>query len=255
MAWIESHQTLGRHPKLMRLAGQLRIHRAQALGHLQYLWWWALDYAPTGDVSALAPAEISAASEWQGEPSLFQKSLVECGWLDGDGKIHDWMEYAGRLVEERRRDAERKRMSRSMSAGHPADGGRTATVPNPTLPNPTQHNPKDKDGGLKRSDCKFIAVASGFTEKQKKNSAKSMTSNGNEIYQRPENQNHMLDRIVEFSNSEDSRAFFQKAIKKLGEGIVEEAIGEVKMRDANGSVHDVGKYLVALLENWMENRK
>lgn len=240
MAWIESHQTLGRHPKLMRLAGKLRIHRAQAIGHLQYLWWWALDYAPTGDISALAPAEISAASEWQGEPSLFQKSLIECGWLDSDGHIHDWMEYAGRLVEERKRDAERKRMSRIASAGHPADGGRTAPVPNPTQPNRTK-----QASGLKRSDRTVVAVDSG--------GVRGGNGNGNEV-SRPQNQNNFLDRVVEFVEDENSRAFFQKAIKKLGEGLVQEAMGEVKMREADGSVNSRAPYFIALLENWMEVR-
>jgi hypothetical protein len=146
MAWTEAHQALGRHPKLLKLAGMLRVHRAQALGHLQYLWWWALDYAPTGDVSALTPAEISAASEWQGEPSLFQKSLKACGWLDEDGMIHDWMQYAGRLVEARRMDAERKRASRIVSAGHPPDILPPSRVPNSTQPNSTNPTQQTKRG-------------------------------------------------------------------------------------------------------------
>ncbi|HNQ90985.1 MAG TPA: hypothetical protein PKM73_20410 [Verrucomicrobiota bacterium] len=137
MAWIESHQSLGGHIKLRRLARMLGIHRAQAVGHLHYIWWWALDGAPSGDLSGLAPAEIAELAEWPGDPEPFVTALRECGWIDSDGRIHDWQEYAGRLVDVRRKDRERKRTVRRTSSGIPADGGRTADVPNPTQPNPT----------------------------------------------------------------------------------------------------------------------
>lgn len=147
MAWIETHQSLRDHPKLLQLARDLRICRAQAIGHLQLLWLWALDYAPTGDLSALEPAAVSAACDWQGDPAALMKALLrpappmQTAWIDPDGKIHDWEEYAGRLIDQRTRDKERKRVRRT-SGGHPADGGRTADVPNqPNQPNqPDQHN-------------------------------------------------------------------------------------------------------------------
>ena len=154
MAWIESHQSLGTHLKLRRLARELRIHRAQAIGHLHFLWWWALDNAPTGNLSALAPAEIAEVAEWPGSEDVFVAALKACGWIDDDGMIHDWMEYAGYLLQQREKDKQRKREARNKdpkppadgppkpvrrtSDGHPADGGRTAVVPNPTQPHPTQ---------------------------------------------------------------------------------------------------------------------
>lgn len=157
MAWIESHQSLGTHLKLRRLARELRVHRAQAIGHLHFLWWWALDNAPTGNLSALAPAEIAEVAEWPGSAEHFVSSLKSCGWLDDDGMIHDWMEYAGYLIQQRAKDRQRKRDARNRdvqqqpdgpprnvqrtSGGHPADGGRTADVPNPTQPNPTESMP------------------------------------------------------------------------------------------------------------------
>ncbi len=96
MAWIESHQSLGRHPKLFRLASKLRINKAQAIGHLQYLWWWALDFAPTGNLSAFTSAEISAGAEWPGEPGPFHEALCDCVWIDPDGMIHDWLRISRR---------------------------------------------------------------------------------------------------------------------------------------------------------------
>ena len=46
MAWIESHQTLGTHRKLLALCQALHIEDTRAVGMLHYLWWWALDNAP-----------------------------------------------------------------------------------------------------------------------------------------------------------------------------------------------------------------
>jgi len=48
MAWIESNQEVGRHPKTKKLARLLDISVVTAVGHLHYLWWWALDFAQEG---------------------------------------------------------------------------------------------------------------------------------------------------------------------------------------------------------------
>src|SRR5512141_1120985 len=106
MAWIESHQSLGRHPKLLRLSMELRIHKAQAVGHLKYLWWWSLDYAPTGDLSAFTSAEISAAAEWPGDPVKFHEVLKMIGWIDPSNCLHDWEEYSGSYFSSRKRQRE-----------------------------------------------------------------------------------------------------------------------------------------------------
>lgn len=142
MAWIELHQTLPRHPKLARLANRLRVPRAQAAGHLTFLWLWALDFAPHGNLSAFEPAEISAGADFSGDAELFCQALRQSGWVEEDGKIHDWLDYAGKLIAEREKDKQRKRDARKAdtekaSGGCPPDGGRTAVVPNPTLQNPT----------------------------------------------------------------------------------------------------------------------
>lgn len=151
MAWIESHQSLGTHLKLRRLARELRVHRAQAIGHLHFLWWWALDNAPTGDLSALAPAEIAEVAEWPGPEDMFVAALKSCGWLEESGQIHDWEDYAGRILVERAKDRERKRAERARtlqrgpadvprtSGGHPPDvtPQNTGVRAYPTQPNPT----------------------------------------------------------------------------------------------------------------------
>src|SRR5690606_39170704 len=148
MAWIESHQELGRHPKTRRLARILGISLPAAVGHLHYLWWWALDFAEDGDLSGYDRYEIAEAALWEGDPDGFVDALVHARFLDeqddGGLVLHDWDEYAGRLIERRARDRERKRRERAAkrasrddgdvhqtSAGRPQDVARTscATVP------------------------------------------------------------------------------------------------------------------------------
>jgi hypothetical protein len=149
MAWIESHQELGNHPKLKKLCRVLTISQPQAVGHLQFLWWWSLDYCDDGDLSRFDALDIAIGAMWDGDPTEFLNALVLCGWIDFDHDvrtIHDWDEYIGRLLERRRKDAERKRTARGVhgtSSGHPDDGAQTAdvTLPYPTVPNQTEPNP------------------------------------------------------------------------------------------------------------------
>lgn len=189
MAWIESHQTLGGHLKLRRLARSLGVHRAQAIGHLHYLWWWALDGAPDGDLSSLSPTEIAEMAQWPGEPEPFVAALRECGWLDPDGRIHDWQDYAGKLTGLREANRNRQRRRRATARtepvtrdtpvtsrvrhgaddpighaavatpGHGAESRAVTGLPNPTQPNQTQPNPT---GCVSRAGV--VAAADTHTE-------------------------------------------------------------------------------------------
>ena len=140
MAWIESHEELGQHPKLLRLARQLDIPRAQAIGHLQYLWWWAMKYATEGDLSGMESSEIAEACTWDGDSETFVQALTGAGFLDQEGEslsIHDWSDYAGRLIQKRQANAERMRLARSLHVQNTSMARAGATVPNPTVPNQT----------------------------------------------------------------------------------------------------------------------
>lgn len=142
MAWIESHQELAHHPKVARLAHMLDVTVPAALGHLHCLWWWCLSYADDGDLAQFDAFEVAHGAQWDGDPEHFVKCLEECGWLD-DGVVHDWHDYAGKLVERRRADAERKRQARSeKSAARPPDvqkDGVRRQPTNTTEPNTTNH--------------------------------------------------------------------------------------------------------------------
>lgn len=125
MAWIQSYQDLGRHPKTGRLARTLGISRPAAIGHLHLLWWWALDYAKDGDLAAYDAGEIADACMWDQDADAFVEALVASGWLDADAsgehwRIHSWHEHGGRIEAERARNnaasAERMRRRRGEQA-------------------------------------------------------------------------------------------------------------------------------------------
>lgn len=129
--WIESHQSLRNHPKVIKAARLAGVSRVEIIGRLHYFWWWALDYARDGDITKYDDADIESAIDWPGERGVFVKALIDCGnngqaglidiTPDGSRYIHDWYQYAGKLIEYRERDAERKRDIRRTSAGHPQD--------------------------------------------------------------------------------------------------------------------------------------
>lgn len=155
MAWIESHQSLGQHPKLRKLAALLGVSRPCAVGHLHYFWWWCMEYAEAGDLERYDEIDIALGADWSGDAGDFVEAMDRAGFLDrGESGwlVHDWMDYAGILLERRRADAERKRAYRERtSGGRPVDATRTSsgrgadvrvpsavTVPNRTQPDPTE---------------------------------------------------------------------------------------------------------------------
>lgn len=103
------------------------------IGHLHCLWWWAFDYAPDGNVSHFDDADLALAAEWEGEPAAFVAALTGCGagnraGFVSDGSLHDWDQYAGKYIEQRQRDADRKRVRRTAPDVPGMSGGRDADV-------------------------------------------------------------------------------------------------------------------------------
>src|SRR5690606_27297172 len=157
VAYIESHQTLSRHKKLLRLVRYLQADKHKLIGHLHELWWWALDNVPAdGNLGDLTDEEIAFAAEWDGDPKEFCRGLIEAGFIDEtpSGRyLHDWYDYAGKLLDRRAADRERKRRAKGSlefqrnSAGILAEGRADSarTITNPTVTNPTvekHHSPQ-----------------------------------------------------------------------------------------------------------------
>lgn len=113
MAYIESHQSLRNHKKLLRAASVWGMRRAEAIGYLHLLWWWAVDnIGPDGDLGDISDGELAMGADWPGDAELFAEGLRQAGFLDqtdGGRFLHDWMDYAGKYQARRAADRERAR--------------------------------------------------------------------------------------------------------------------------------------------------
>lgn len=159
MAWLEVHQTIWRHRKTLVLAHSLGIRPTYAAAHLAHLWCWAIDNAlldfdrQQGHLTGLPAAVIAAGADWDGEPDPFVAALMEAGWLDREGDrlvMHDWWDYAGKLIEERQRNAQKQRDWRNRHKPDtvppvPADAPPPVTVTSPSHNTPTVPNPTVQD--------------------------------------------------------------------------------------------------------------
>ena len=115
------------------------IHVAQAVGHLHYLWWWALDYARTGDLSDLTDLEIATASEWHENPEKFCEILIKNLWLTKDKKLNDWMDYGGNYIRSLARQKRYRKKTLKLRNSNVTEASRvTSTVHNSTVHNITE---------------------------------------------------------------------------------------------------------------------
>lgn len=150
MAWIELHQTLREHKKMFACADALGLSRIEMIGTLVSLWLWALDNAQDGSLEGVSDKTIARVCDFpEKKAGKLMEALHKHGWIDRDGDryvIHDWYDYAGKLMERREKDRKRKNNSKNKqqdfqgsSSGNPAEtpGNSHATVPNRTVPNIT----------------------------------------------------------------------------------------------------------------------
>jgi len=101
MAWVQSEQAVGEHPKTLRLSELLftealiptDVANLATIGLVHRLWWWALDYAPDGVLGRFTDAQIARGCRWGGDPALLVASLTEAGFLNDDKTVHDWGDY------------------------------------------------------------------------------------------------------------------------------------------------------------------
>ncbi len=138
--FIASYDTLLDHPKLDRMAFTLKKDPKVVFWHLHALWHWACVYAEDGDLSGFLDEEIAKGACWPiSNAAEFVKALktyparYKHGFLEENGKLHDWHDFAGKLMERRRadrdrkadtrkrNDAERPQAVRKTSAGSPVE--------------------------------------------------------------------------------------------------------------------------------------
>ena len=144
MPWISVHQEVDG-TKLRRLYRAIGCSKFEALGILNFLWFWGMKNADeTGlvkdaDLEVLSRYLYGCGEDCQLDMGKVVQALVDTGWIDvaADGfYIHDWdtwQEQWYKLQKNRRLDAERKRKARQME--------REAAKPAPKTPEPEQMEP------------------------------------------------------------------------------------------------------------------
>lgn len=158
MAWLEVHQSLCGHRKTRAAAKALGMTRPQLVGHVLFIWLWALDNAPDGNLDSIGSDVIADVAEYDGDADEFYGALVKVGFIDQTASgdiLHDWEEYAGKLIDRRKSNAEKQRRFResqreshadvTLRDAHVTDTSPSrdgATVQNTTVPN-TPCNPAE----------------------------------------------------------------------------------------------------------------
>lgn len=139
MAWIESHQSLLRHPKMAQLIAALGTDRYKLIGHLHALWWWSLDVADNDGKLPTGTSDVAIAdgAGWPIEDAKkFIKALRSAGFMEKRGyQLHDWDDYTWRY---------------HSSKGSSSSGG--------TLGN---HKRWHVNRGIVAPDCQFCHPESG----------------------------------------------------------------------------------------------
>jgi len=159
MAWIESHQSLEEHPKLVRICALTNWNQDEAIGKLMRLWWWALQYAEDGDLSRFSPDQYLSRLDKNIPPDTLLEHLKAAYLITKNGLIHDWVDYAGKYLIKKYSSHYKKKL-KMIWAKHGRKYGQTqehtkrgdwrpngdlkATLHNLTLPNltkPKEHPP------------------------------------------------------------------------------------------------------------------
>lgn len=150
MAWISVHESIDG-PKLRNLYKRLGCSKFEAVGILNFLWFWGLAnaekdglilYADEGDIERYL---YGAGSGCSLSSKDIVEALFETGWIDRtpDGIcIHDWeiwQEQWYKAKERRESDTRRKRESRRRaSEAKPAEEPKKQDIP--------QDRPQDGHG-------------------------------------------------------------------------------------------------------------
>lgn len=158
MAWIELHDTLPDHRKVLAVATALKLDKDLVIGKLVRLWTWALNNRENGHFSAQDVNTIAEIMRYKGKPQRLIDALCDAALLDYDGSsyvIHDWEEHVGMLLAKREtsrsqaRDRKRRQRERQRDISEGCHTGVTrdshachaVTVPKPYL------NDDDEDNG------------------------------------------------------------------------------------------------------------
>lgn len=240
------------HIKTVRLASMLG--RGAEMLPIRLWCYCGIHPKDNGTLTDFTADDVEAVIlKWWGKRGQAVGAMLKVGFLDFDGttySAHGFDRKNGHIIAFHERAVKAASIRWGKLRGEECSSIATSNATSMAKQCPTDrptNQPTKQGSSLKKSFQKVVAPEFG--------GVRGGNGTGNDASQKVDkNQNETINRVIEFSKDEDSRPFFQKAIRRLGAGLVEEAIGEVRMREANGSVNDRAKYITALLCDWMETR-
>jgi len=131
--YIQLYQSVFGHRKTRRMARRLKMPCVHVAGHLAAIWCWAMDKTADGFLPEITEGALEEAAEWEGKPGALVSAMKDAGYLDVDKAsgvivIHDWQEYAGKLIQRRAKDKARKQAERAEKADEKADAPNESNV-------------------------------------------------------------------------------------------------------------------------------
>lgn len=146
MPWIESHQSLKDHPKLIALCEQMEWDIDTATGKLHRFWWWCLDYAIDGDLRKFNDAQLAHGMGVSiPHAKKLTAAMVESRWIDRTPyfRVHDWWDYVGKFLI-----IKWKNYPDKWKAVQTAYAKGVVTTPLTTAPSPSTYLPTDQPNSL-----------------------------------------------------------------------------------------------------------
>ena len=166
MAWVSVHQEVDG-SKLRRLYKTIGCSKFEALGILNFLWFWGMKNAD--DTGLVSDADLEVLSRYLygcGEGSKLDmgkvvQALADVGWIDmavSGFYIHDWDQWQEqwyKLQKNRKRDAERKRKDYAETVVQPREAAAAQPEEEPAKKKATG---KKKAEPEKKSYSEFVRM-------------------------------------------------------------------------------------------------
>jgi hypothetical protein len=151
MAWIEAHQNLPNHPKVLRLAALMEWSNDVTVAKLLKFWWWCVDYAEDGDLRKHDDQTVAGAVVLNGdEGKRFVQAMVAVCLLDRKPyfRVHDWWTYFGPCLRAKyKRSPQKWNRIRDLYSDGSCTGYVTGTVPDTYPPTNLPTNPPTPPSG------------------------------------------------------------------------------------------------------------